>query len=163
MLQHLIDFLDLRGFYKFKMGFVPYMYNDGHIKLLSMHSGYEFTKEQLAVSGWSMPVFNHLLALASKSTNLLLRLDRCPFGFEGELCSHVIAANYDHLRYCFWLQDTDTQPVPLLQDKEEMQQEWIQMAPAVSVLLSDCFRLTVYDFQAPATQKQMTTTEEGVF
>ena len=149
MLQHLIDFSDLRGFFNFKKGFVPYQFHDGSVKLLALRPGYEFTVEQLAVSAWSMPVFNKYLAQGCRSTHILIRLDRCPLGYEGELCSHMISAIYDGFRRCFWLQDTDKPPTPLLQTTQELKKEWIQMSPEVMILLSDCFRLRIYEFFDP--------------
>ena len=164
MISHLFEFSDRRGFYNFKKGFVPYQFHDGTMKLLAVRPGYQFTSEQLAVSAWSMPVFNKYLADFCRSTHILLRLDRCPLGYEGELCSHVISAIYDSFRRCFWLQDTNKLPTALLQEPQDLRREWIQMSPEVMILLSDCFRLTIYEFFDPKEPKRTAQKiEEGVF
>ena len=76
----------------------------------------------------------------------------------------MISCVYDEFRKCFWLQDTNKAPTALLQPPQDLSKEWIQVSPEVMILLSDCFRLTIYEFydpEEPARTKGKI--EEGVF
>ena len=162
IVKHLIEFLDRRGFYNLEKGWVPYQYADGTKTLLKLRPGYEFTVEQRAVSGWSLPAFNYYLAKASQATTILIRLDRSPVGFERELCSHVVSADWDPLKHCYCLQDTDGPRLPLLQDVADLKNQWLQMQTELALLLSDCHRITVYEFVNDTEQRQPCPNEQGL-
>ena len=142
MMDQLRGFVTNRGFIlDEKAPMVPYQAPEGH-KMLCLKRGYEFALDELAVCRWSIPVFNHLLSLASDSTHVLLRLDRSPVGQEGALVLHMLAARFCWYRDCWQLCDTDTPWVDLTATMED--DLWMDKHESVSHMLNDCFRMTIY-------------------
>ena len=95
------------------------------------------------MSKWSLAVFNYLLCLASKSTLLLLRLDRCKAGARGEQCSYMVAARYSFILGCWQIKDGQEPWVNVLPVRDA--NEWSDKRVSLSMLLSDCYRLSIYE------------------
>ena len=89
------QFCHYRGFRLSELAWLPYLrYNRQYN--LTLHTGYKFTTEELALSLWSLSVFNFLLCLRSPASHVLLRLDRSPLGSEYDLVSHTVSARFNN-------------------------------------------------------------------
>ena len=98
------------------------------------------------MSKWSLAVFNYLLCLASRSTLLLLRLDRCKAGLRGEQCSYMVAARFSIFHGCWQIRDGQEPWTNVLPVRDY--NEWSDKRVNISLLLSDCYRLTLYELSS---------------